>query len=112
MYLDAGVFFTMLGIAFILLIAKIQYREFFQFVSATIFFVLGYTVISGSDMAFFTIINDGVNPINQTNYFIGNGTAQYSFSSISLGFFLVIMGIVGTFVGMLSWFSYEPNKKS
>ncbi len=111
MYLDAGVFFTMLGIAFVFLIAKIQYREFFQFISAAIFYILGMTVISGTDMAFFTVINDGINPINQTNYVIGNGTIQYSFSSISLGMFLILMGIVSTFVAILSWFSFKGNSK-
>lgn len=112
MYLDAGVFFTMLAIGFIFLIVKIQYREFFQFFAATIFYILGFMVISGQDMAFFTIINDGINPINQTNYFIGNGLPQYSFSSITLGTFLILMGIVSTFVAILSWFSYKPNNKS
>lgn len=109
--LDAGVFFTLLAIGFVFLIAKIQYREFFQFFSATIFYVLGMMVISGQDMAFFTIINDGVNPINQTNYFIGNGTAQYSISSIGLGTFLILMGVVSTFVAILSWFSFKGNNK-
>lgn len=108
--LDAGVFFVLLGIGFVFLIAKIQYREFFQFFSATIFYMLGFMVISGEDMAFFTIVNDGINPINQTNYLIGNGIAQYSFSSISLGTFLILMGVVSTFVAILSWFSYKPNK--
>lgn len=109
--IDAGFVFVMLGIAFVLLIAKIQYREFFQFLSATIFFLLGIQIMAGDDMAFFTVINDGVNPINQTNYLIGNGTATYGFSSFTMGFFLLLLGIVSTFVGMLSWFSFNPGKK-
>ncbi len=109
--IEAGFFFVLLGVAFILLIAKIQYREFFQFVAAAIFFILGFQVMTGEDMAFFTIIDDGTSPINQTDYIIGNGTKQYGFSSITMGFFLILMAIISTFVGMLSWFSYKPEAK-
>lgn len=109
--IDAGFFFTLLGIGFVLLIAKIQYREFFQFLSAAIFLILGFQVISGDTMAFLTTIDDGSAMINQSNYIIGGTGTVYGFSSITFGFFLILLGIIGTFTGMLSWFSFKGNEK-
>jgi hypothetical protein len=110
--IEGAFFFTMIGIAIILLVVRFQYREFFQFVAATMFLVMGLAVMSGQDVAFYTFVDDGVSSINQTQYVIGDGTTIYGFAHITTGMFLVLLGTITTAVAILSWIAYDPKADS
>lgn len=107
---DAAAFFTLLIIGFVLLVAKFQYREFFQALAAVIFLVLGFVTISGTDILFLNVIDDGTSPITETTFVLGDGTANYGAAQYLTGVFLILLAIISSAVCLLSWIAWKPPK--
>lgn len=105
---EAGLFFILLGIAFIILVVKIPYRGFLYWLSAGIFIYLGVVIYNDNDIAFEVSTTDGVNTINQTNYIIGQTIAGYNETAMPLAFFLVILGVIIGLIGFVM-FAHPPK---
>jgi len=106
---EAGTFYTLLAIAFIILLFKLPYREFLFWLSGGIFVMLGFVVFSSTDVAFEVSTTDGINIINQTNYIIGNPHTVYNESAMGLAYILVVLGIVVGLIGLAMWANPPKN---
>lgn len=107
---EAGLFYTLIGLALVILIFKIPYREFLFWLSGGIFLYLSFAVFSGNDVAFYSVINDGVNIINQTNYIIGDNTNSFNTNGMMLAFILGVLGLVVSLIGLVLWVTFDPRK--
>lgn len=103
MLFEAGLFYTLLGIALVILLFKIPYREFLFFLSAAIFISLAFAIFTGNDIGFYEFTNDGVNPINQTSYIIGTQNDDYNVNGMWLAFILGILGVIIALIGLAMW---------
>jgi multisubunit Na+/H+ antiporter MnhB subunit len=106
---EAGVFYTLLGIAFILLLYKFPYKEFLYWLSAGIFIYLGVVLFTSQTVVFKTSVTDGTNVINQTNYIIGDPALAYNINAMPFAYMLVVLGVVVGFIGLVMFAS--PPKK-
>lgn len=104
MLFDGGLFFLMLGLGIMFLLASFKFGAVFQLISGIIFMSLAIVMFAGYDVAFETTVTDGTNQINQTNYVIGNGTGPNDNSSWLAWIFMIIgiMALVMFFFTLLS----------
>lgn len=109
---EAGVFYTLMAIAFVILLFKIPYREFLFWLSGGIFILLGFVVYSSNDVLFEVSTTDGVNVINQTSYIIGNPHVAYNETAMPLALILVILGIIVSIIGLAMWVNPPINPTS
>lgn len=106
---EAGLFYTLLAVAFVILLFKFPYRSFLYWLSAGIFIYLGFVVYSNNDITFQVSTTDGVNVINQTNYIIGDPAVLYNQNAMPLAYFLVILGIIVALIGLVM-FANPPKE--
>lgn len=112
MILEAGLFYTMLGLGIVLLIAKTPYRPLFQFVGCLLFMTVGMMLFMDYDVAFVTVTSDGTNVINQTNYVIGTPSTDFNENSKWLAVVFLLMSIMLAFaatVGLIHIKWETPN---
>lgn len=107
--IEAGLFFVLLGTAFMLFFIKTPYREGFMFVSCGIFLVLGTVIYSDADIPLttFSSVNDGVTVINgnSTFYIVGDATNNYNESSKILAVFFIVIGIITGLIASVMFMS-------
>lgn len=111
---DAGLFFVLMGVAFIIFFLKVPYKEAFMFVSSAIFFTLGFVLFSNYDVAFisYSSVSDGVTVLtgNSTSYIIGDATDNFNDTSQYLATFLLIIGTVTGLVSFVMFTNTSPKK--
>jgi hypothetical protein len=103
---EAGVFYTMIGLGLFLLMSALKFGDFFratmQFLACTIFILIALVIFTGDDIAFVSIVSDGSNIINQTNYVSGNQNTTYNTNANWLAIVFTGLGIISGFMGFES----------
>jgi|SRR3972149_1096822 len=121
MIFEAGIFFTLLGLAFLFFFIKVPYKEAFLFMSCVIFFVLGFMLYSDYNILFTTsesslvtefngtdITNTITSSTNMTYNIFGTETITYNDNTKFLALILIIMGIV---TGLVSFVMFTRTGK-
>jgi len=115
MIFDAGLFYSLLGIAFIVFFIKVPYRETLMFVSCVIFILLGTVLYSDVDVVFnsSSSVSDGLTTIsgNHTAYIFGDSSDSYNQSSKILATFLIIIGIITGLISFVMLTNTNPERK-
>ena len=121
MIFEAGIFFTLLGLAFLFFFIKVPYKEAFLFMSCVIFFVLGFMLYSDYIILFTTsesslvtefngtdITNTITSSTNMTYNIFGTETITYNDNTKFLALILIVMGIV---TGLISFVMFTRTGK-
>ena len=102
---DGGLFFLMLGLGIFFMVTALKFSTVFHLLGAVIFFALAIIMLAGYDVAFITVIEDGTNQINQTNYILGDGTTTTQSNSAWIGWIFLLIGVLMSimfFFGMMN----------
>lgn len=121
MIFEAGIFFTLLGLAFLFFFIKVPYKEAFLFMSCVIFFVLGFMLYSDYNILFTVsensiltefngtdITNTITSNTNMTYNIFGSETTTYNDNTKFLGLILIVLGIV---TGLVSFVMFTRTGK-
>lgn len=110
---EAGIFYTMIGLGLFMLMSALKFGDFFrasmQFLACTIFVLLSLVIFTGDDIAFISVVSDGVNTINQTNYVSGNNITSYNTNANWLAVVFAALGVISGFMGFESLTSLKKN---
>lgn len=110
MEIEGGLFLTIIAVSFMVLVLPIKYKEYFYFLPVGMFLILGFWLLSGSNVSFTSSSTDGVTVVNSTTYLIGDASGNYNINTPWLGMFFVLASIILAFLAFLGL--TDPQTKS
>ena len=103
MDIEAGLFFSLIGIIVLFLFIPTQYKVYFWIISVILMIVLGMWFMGGANVIMTETWTDGTTTWTNTNYLIGNSGTIYNLATPWLGvgfiFGAIILGMV-TFLNL------------
>lgn len=101
MDIEAGLFFSMIGVIVLFLFIPTAYKNYFNIISVVLMLVLGMWFMSGSNVIYSESWTDGVTTWESTNYLIGNAGTTYNEATPWLGIAFIFGAIILSFVTFL-----------
>jgi len=101
MDIEAGLFFSLIGVIVLFLFIPTAYKNYFNIISVFLMLVLGMWFMQGSNVIMSETWTDGTTVWNSTNYLIGNSGTEYNEATPWLGIAFVFGAIILAFVTFL-----------
>jgi|TARA_R100000655_G_scaffold107909_2_gene158997 hypothetical protein len=103
--MDAGLFFILLGVAFVSLLVSFKMGSAFKLLGGVLFFVLGLVMMADYDVAYAqnTVLGNGTLAETKTTYIIGDGNDTDD-NSNWLGWVFIAIGLFMSLIFFMEMF--------
>ena len=101
MDIEAGLFFSLIGVIVLFLFIPTAYKNYFNIISVFLMLVLGMWFMMGSNVILTETWSDGVTTWTSTNYLIGNAGSEYNVATPWLGLAFIFGAVILSFVTFL-----------